>query len=157
MYPMQYVQYNAVQLNFVILTHHSLLQYSIHTSTFTSPQGTFVANDILDPTTTSLWCAGKEFQRDQKVSHRLGTNEKTKVIAKFQQMGSGPPGRELVVNEEERKAMMAHYFKRQEEVKRLAEADEIDYLDSQWADSKEMKNNLQGLGGGIRAPGLRFS
>jgi hypothetical protein len=72
-------------------------------------------------------------------------------------MGSGPPGREPVVNEEERKAMMAHYFKRQEEVKRLAEADEIDYLDSQWADSKEMKNNLQGLGGGIRAPGLRFS
>lgn len=122
-----------------------------------SLEGTFVANDILDPMTTSLWCAGKEFQRDQKVSHRLGANEKTKIIAKFQQNGSGPPGREPVVNEEERKAMMAHYFKRQEEVKRLAEADTDDYLDSQWADSKEMKRNLQGLDGGIKAPGLRFS
>jgi len=77
------------------------------------------------------------------------------VIAKLQKTGTGPPGREPIVNEEERKAMMAHYFKRQEEVKKLAEADSDDYLNSQWADSKDMKRNLQGLGG-IKAPGLRF-
>ena len=105
-----------------------------------------IANEILDPQKTSLWCAGKEFQRDQKVSDRLGTtNEKTKVICKFQTIGSGPPGREPMVNEEERKAMMAHYFKRNEEMKRLAEAEDDDYLNSQWADSKEMKKKLQGL------------
>jgi len=121
-----------------------------------SLEKTFVANDILDPLKTSLWCAGKEFQRGEKVSHRLGTNEKTKVIAKLQKEGSGPPGREPVVNEEERKAMMAHYFKRQEELKRLAEAEDDEYLNSQWADSKEMKRSLQGLDG-IKAPGLRFS
>lgn len=50
-----------------------------------------------------------------------------------------------MVNEEERKAMMAHYFKRNEEMKRLAEAEDDDYLNSQWADSKEMKKKLQGL------------
>eukprot|EP00553_Chaetoceros_curvisetus_P009793 CAMPEP_0204614196 /NCGR_PEP_ID=MMETSP0717-20131115/1976_1 /ASSEMBLY_ACC=CAM_ASM_000666 /TAXON_ID=230516 /ORGANISM="Chaetoceros curvisetus" /LENGTH=119 /DNA_ID=CAMNT_0051626809 /DNA_START=1 /DNA_END=360 /DNA_ORIENTATION=+ len=118
---------------------------------------------MLDPTTTSLWCAGKEFQRGNgnKVSDRLGTNEKTRVIAKLTPTDSGPPSREPIVNEEERKAMMAHYFKRQEELKKLAEAenhggDGDEYLNSEWADSKQMKRNLQGLDGGIKAPGLRF-
>lgn len=107
----------------------------------------------MDAESTSLWVAGKEFQRGQLVSDRLGKNEKTKVIAKLQKKGSGPPGREPVVNEEERKAMMAHYFKRQEELKRLGETDEDDYLNSEWADTKQMKRGLQGLGN-IRAPGL---
>eukprot|EP00557_Chaetoceros_sp_GSL56_P002808 CAMPEP_0176502750 /NCGR_PEP_ID=MMETSP0200_2-20121128/14938_1 /TAXON_ID=947934 /ORGANISM="Chaetoceros sp., Strain GSL56" /LENGTH=295 /DNA_ID=CAMNT_0017901879 /DNA_START=106 /DNA_END=993 /DNA_ORIENTATION=+ len=121
-----------------------------------SLESTFVANDILDPNTTTLWCAGKEFQRGKAVSDRLGCNEKTKVIAKLQKQGSGPPGREPIVNEQERQAMMAHYFKRQEELKRLAEVDDDDYLNSQWADSKEMKRSLQGLDR-IKAPGFRFS
>jgi hypothetical protein len=116
-------------------------------------QGTAIANQLMDAESTSLWVAGKEFQRGQLVSDRLGKNEKTKVIAKLQKKGSGPPGREPVVNEEERKAMMAHYFKRQEELKRLGETDEDDYLNSEWADTKQMKRGLQGLGN-IRAPGL---
>ncbi len=107
----------------------------------------------MDVESTTLWVAGKEFQRGKLVSDRLGKNEKTKVVAKLQKKGSGPPGREPIVNEEERKAMMAHYFKRQEELKRLGEADEDDYLNSEWADTKQMKRSLQGLGN-IRAPGL---
>jgi hypothetical protein len=47
------------------------------------------------------------------VGDRLGWNEKTKVVAKLQRSGAGPPAREPAVSEEERKAMMAHYFKRQ--------------------------------------------
>ena len=116
-------------------------------------QGTAIGNQLLDPKTSCLWVAGKEFQRDKLVSDRLGKNEKTKVIAKLQKKGSGPPGREPVVNEEERKAMMAHYFKRQEELKRLGEADEDDYLNSEWSDTKQMKKSLQGLGN-IKAPGF---
>jgi len=118
-----------------------------------SLDGTYVSNELLDPKTTSLWCAGKEFERNQIVADRLGRNEKTKVIAKLQKAGSGPPSREPIVNEEERKAMMAHYFKRNEELKKLAEADDDDYLNSNWADSKEMKRNMQGLSH-IQAPGL---
>ena len=51
--------------------------------------------------------------------------------------------------------MMAWHFKRQEELKQLAEVDDDDYLNSEWADNKQMKKNLQGLNQ-IKAPGLRF-
>jgi len=118
-------------------------------------QGTKVANQLLEIKSTSLWAVGKEFQKGKLVSDRLGKNEKTKVIAKLQKKEDGPPAREPIVNEEERKAMMAHYFKMQEEAKRLTEADDDDYLNSEWADNKQMRKNLQGLGK-IKAPGLRF-
>jgi len=106
---------------------------------------TGIANDILDPDTASLWIDGKEFPRDNLVSDRLGNNEKTKVIGKLQKSGGGPPAREPAVSEKERKAMMAHYFKRNEELKNLAEADDDDYLRSSWADPKSMKRGLHGL------------
>lgn len=79
--------------------------------------------EILEENTAGLWMAGKEFRRDegQTVGGRVGNNEKTRVMCKLQKPGSGPPGREPGVSEEERKAMMAYYFKRQEELKKLAE------------------------------------
>ena len=40
-------------------------------------------------------------------------------------------------------------------VKALAEADDDDYLHSAWADTKALKNSLQGISGGMRAPGIR--
>ncbi|CAN0557273.1 unnamed protein product, partial [Ectocarpus sp. 8 AP-2014] len=55
------------------------------------------------------------------VGDRVGKNEKTRIMCKLQKPGSGPPGREPGVSEDERKAMMAFYFKRQEELKRLGE------------------------------------
>ena len=39
--------------------------------------------------------------------------------------------------------------------KALAEADDDDYLHSAWADTKALKNSLQGISGGMRAPGIR--
>ena len=108
---------------------------------------------MFDPKDSKLWAAGKEFLRGELVSDRLGTNEKTKVIAKLQTSSNGAPSREPAVNEEERKAMMAFYFKKQEEMKRLAEADDDDYLNSSWADPKNLKRNLQGISD-ICAPGV---
>ena len=61
--------------------------------------------------------------------------------------------RESIVNEAERNAMTEFYFKRQEEMKKLALADEDDYLNSQWADPKGMKKSLQGLND-VKAPGF---
>lgn len=110
---------------------------------------------ILQSSSTSLWMAGKEFPKGKLVSDRLGKNEKQKVIAKLQPSSEGPPSREPVVSEDERKAMMAHYFKRQEELKKLSDADDDEYLNSSWADPKQMKRGLQGIGD-VRAPGLRF-
>lgn len=59
------------------------------------------------------------------------------------------------MSEEERKAMMAHYFKRQEELKRMAEAQDDDYLASSWADPRALQRNLRGQGQ-VRAPGLKL-
>lgn len=73
------------------------------------------------PVCLSLGTPGKAFRRDQVVGDRVGHNEKTRVTCKLQKPGSGPPGREPAVSEDERKAMMAYYFKRQEELKKLAE------------------------------------
>jgi hypothetical protein len=109
---------------------------------------------VLEPATATLWCAGREFVRGETVADRLGKNEKTKVVAKLQKPGGGAPAREPVVSEDERKAMMAHYFKRQEEMKALAEANDDDYLSSSWADAKALKNSLTGMGS-ISAPGVR--
>ncbi len=40
--------------------------------------------------------------------------------------------------------MMAHYFKKQEEMKKLADEDEDDYLHSSWANPSQLKNQLRG-------------
>ena len=45
--------------------------------------------------------------------------------------------REAVVSEEEQKQMMARAYKRQEEIKKLDENNEDQYLNSVWADSRD--------------------
>jgi hypothetical protein len=117
--------------------------------------GTQASAELLNPDDAQLWVASKEFPRGDKVGDRLGWNEKTKVVAKLQKPGSGPPAREPSVSEEERKAMMAHYFKRQEEMKNLAEATDDDYLTSSWADPKALQKSLRGQTS-IKAPGLKL-
>lgn len=78
-----------------------------------------------------------------------------KVIGKLQKAGGGAPGREPAVSESEKNAMMAHYFKQQEEQKRLAENSEDDYLHSSWADPKQLQRSLRGQSGAVKAPGVR--
>ena len=115
-----------------------------------------LGGSLIDANDASLWACNKEFPKGQLVSDRLGScNEKTKIVAKLTTNGAGPPAREPMVSEAERNAMTAFYFKRQEELKRLANADEDDYLNSEWSDPKGMKKNLQGLND-VKAPGLRF-
>jgi len=115
--------------------------------------GTAAGAELLDPNTAELWAASRDFNRSQTVADRLGRNEKTKMIVKLQKPGAGAPGREAAVSEEERKAMMAFYFKKQEEMKQLAESNEDEYLHSSWADPKSLQKSLRGVGS-IRAPGL---
>eukprot|EP00605_Chrysophyceae_sp_TOSAG23-4_P001017 GSChrysophyteH1.ASY1.ANO1.1118.1 assembled CDS len=109
--------------------------------------------DTVHPATAELWVASRAFDRGTKVSDRLGKNEKTKVIGKLQKPGAGAPAREAVVSEDERKAMMAFYFKKQEEQKALAENSEDDYLNSVWADPKALQRSMRGMGG-VKAPGI---
>merc|ERR1719235_682048 len=104
-YPMGLPPWEAIKVALEVAPHEGGLD------------GTPAQGGVLEPDTASLWCAGREFVRGELVSDRLGKNEKTKVVAKLQKPGSGAPAREPVVSEDERKAMMAHYFKRQEELK----------------------------------------
>ena len=117
-------------------------------------EGTAAGSDLLNPDTAELWVASRDFNRSQTVGDRLGNNEKTKVIGKLQKAGGGPPGREPGVSEEERKAMMAFYFKKQEELKQLAENSEDDYLHSSWADPRNLQRSLRGQSN-VKAPGIK--
>ena len=108
---------------------------------------------LLQPKATSVWVAGKEFERGKLISDRLGSNEKTRVVAKLSRDGDGPPPREPIVRDDERNAMLEHYHKRNEELKRLADNEEDEYMNSAWADPQNMARDLQGLGS-VRAPGL---
>ena len=117
-------------------------------------EGSAFSVDLLNPDTAELWVASRDFNRSQTVADRLGKNEKTKVIGKLQKAGGGPPGREPGVSEEERKAMMAFYFKKQEELKQLAENSEDDYLHSSWADPKNLQRSLRGHTN-VKAPGIK--
>jgi len=47
----------------------------------------------------------------------VGNNEKTKVIVKLQKRGSGKPAREPLMSEDERKQLMLHAYRRQEQLK----------------------------------------
>lgn len=72
---------------------------------------------MIDTKTAQLWFSGKEMLRGKKLKDYLGRNEKTKVIVKLQKRGSGKPGREPIMSEEERKMLMLHAYKRQEQFK----------------------------------------
>lgn len=47
----------------------------------------------------------------------MGKNEKTKVVLKITKSCTGPPAKEPVLTEEDRKLMMLHAYRRQEELK----------------------------------------
>ena len=97
-------------------------------------QGTQESKMVLDPVKTTLWFASKELTKDKQLKDFLGKNEKTKVnalyprynykvatqnlqvVVKLNTTGSGPPVREPLFNEEERKAMMLAEHRRREEV-----------------------------------------
>jgi len=107
--------------------------------------GTQVAAQVLDESTVQLWWAGKELQRTKSLEQYVGNNEKTKIVVKLQKKGQGAPGREPVVTEEDQKKMMAYYYRKQEEMKKLEQNDEDSYLNSPWADGKQLQRQFQGL------------
>ncbi|XP_072399649.1 cilia- and flagella-associated protein 298 [Diabrotica undecimpunctata] len=108
--------------------------------------GTQASLDVIDPTTAQIWFCGKEMYRDNKtVGDYVGKIEKSKVVMKISKRGSGPPGREPVMTEEERKQLMYHAYKRQEELKKLDKDDDDNYMNSEWADGQMMKRTFHGL------------
>eukprot|EP00913_Durusdinium_trenchii_P034460 g32241.t1 len=58
---------------------------------------------------------------DQSLEQYVGKNEKTKIVAKLAPKNAGAPVREPRIDENTHKAMMAHYYRKQEEQKKLQE------------------------------------
>ena len=93
-----------------------------------------------------LWCVNKELQSGKKLSDYFGTNEKQKMVIKAQKRGGGAPGREPMIDQDTHKKMLAYYHKKSEEQKKLEEADEGDqYMNSAWANNKQLKAQLHGI------------
>jgi cilia- and flagella-associated protein 298 len=107
--------------------------------------GTQASLEVIEPAKAQLWFAGKQMLPDRKLAEFIGKNEKCKVIVKLQKSGEGAPSREPVINEAERKQMMAHAYRRQEELKRLESDDDINYLNSSWSSGSSLKNQMQGI------------
>lgn len=80
-----------------------------------------------------------------KVGDYVGKIENCKVIMKISKRGDGPPGREPIMSEEQRKELMLHAYRKQEELKKLDQDDDDNYLNSSWADSGNMKRSVHGL------------
>ncbi|XP_029375001.1 cilia- and flagella-associated protein 298 [Echeneis naucrates] len=107
--------------------------------------GTHASLQVITEEECQLWWAAKEMQRGKKLQDYIGRNEKTKLVVKIQKKGQGAPAREPLVTEEQHKHMMMHFYRRQEELKKLEEADDDSYLDSEWSDRQALKKQFQGL------------
>lgn len=129
-YPMQLPPYDSIRDEF------------LNTEDLT---GTQASLEVIEPAKGQLWFAGKQMFTDQKLADFIGKNEKCKIIVKLQKSGEGAPGREPVFSEAERKHMMMHAYRRQEELKRLENDDDDSYLNSSWANNSILKNQMQGI------------
>lgn len=107
--------------------------------------GTQAALDVLEITQAQLWWAGKELETGKKLANYVGKNEKTKIVAKLQKTGQGAPAREPMMSEEQQKQMMLYAYRKQEELKKLEDNDEDDYMNSGWADNSLLKRSFHGL------------
>ena len=55
-------------------------------------------SEELEESSATLWWAGKELQKGKILADYVGKNEKTKIIAKLQGKGQGPPMREPLID-----------------------------------------------------------
>ncbi|XP_058060970.1 cilia- and flagella-associated protein 298 [Anopheles bellator] len=107
--------------------------------------GTQASLEVIESAKVQLWFAGKLMLNDKLLGEVVGPNEKTKIIVKLTKLNEGAPGREPVITEDARKQMMMHAYRRQEELKKLEQNDDDQYLDSAWSDSRSLKRQVHGL------------
>lgn len=112
--------------------------------------------DDLELDKATLWWAGKELHPSKLLADYVGKNDKSKIIVKIQHKGSGAPVREPLIDEEAHKKMLAFFHKKTEEQKKLEEDDEDAYMNSAWANPRQLKDQLQGTSGIKFRPGGKF-
>lgn len=107
--------------------------------------GTQASLEVIEPAKAQLWFAGRQMLDGKHLHDYVGRIDKCKVIVKLVKCGEGAPGREPVLTEDARKQLMLQQYRRQEELKRLEENDDDQYLNSSWADNSQMKRQLHGV------------
>ncbi|CAH0560818.1 unnamed protein product [Brassicogethes aeneus] len=108
--------------------------------------GTQASLEIIDPLTAQMWFCGKEVYREgKKVGDFAGKVENCKIIMKLSKRGEGAPAREPIMSENDRKQMMLHAYRKQEELKKLEADDDDNYMDSEWANKGNLKRHFHGL------------
>jgi hypothetical protein len=108
--------------------------------------GTEDSKHVLEPESSLLWFAGKCMDRDQLLGKYTGSNEKVTIKARVEARGGQAPQREPAVDEDTRRKMMSLWHKKEQEQKKLDEADEDSYLNSSWANPKGFKQSALGMG-----------
>lgn len=98
---------------------------------------------VMDENTSVLWFANKIMAREQPLGKFISMENAT-IKVRLQARGQSAPQRE--VDTAARNAMYQQYHKRKETEKRLAAADDDEYLNSAWANPKAYKNQMHGLG-----------
>ncbi|KAH8305000.1 hypothetical protein KR059_001108 [Drosophila kikkawai] len=129
-YPMQLPPHDTIRMEFT------------NTEDLT---GTQASKEVIEPSKAQLWFAGRQILTGKLLKDYLGNNDKTKILVKLNKLGEGPPAREPVISEPIRRQMMAEAFRRQEELKKLEQDDDDEYLNSSWADSGSLKRQAHGL------------
>lgn len=107
--------------------------------------GTQASLEVIEPAKAQLWFAGRQMLDGKHLHDYVGRIDKCKVIVKLVKCGEGAPGREPVLSEDARKQLMLQQYRRQEELKRLDDNDDDQYLNSNWADNSHMKRQLHGV------------
>ncbi|KEG12411.1 hypothetical protein DQ04_01741130 [Trypanosoma grayi] len=102
--------------------------------------------DILEGTVV-MWWSGKPLDRAADLTKYVGKNEKTKITVKLAAKDAPAPPREPVVDANTQSELMAYYYKKQEEMKKLVEDEDLSYGNSAWADPQGLKSQLHGFEG----------
>jgi hypothetical protein len=95
---------------------------------------------------TVMWWTGKPLAKDVDFAKYVGKNEKTKIVVKLTKQGATAPPRESAVDAKTQSEMMAYWYKKQEEHKKLVEDDDISFANSEWANPTQLKQALSGTG-----------
>lgn len=93
----------------------------------------------------TMWWAGKPLQREHDLAKYSGKNDKTKLVVKLAKEGASAPPRENPIDAKTQSEMMAYWYRKQEEHKKLVEDDDISFGNSKWADPNALKGQLSGV------------
>jgi len=107
-------------------------------------QSTWPDCDWLVPSDSSAWFCGRELYRGKSIAEQVagGSNEKNTLIIKIEKKGAGAPVKESPIDEKLQKDMMAFYYKRQEELKKIEGESDDNFSNSTWANSNALKGHL---------------